>query len=67
VTERTDGESTDSDGVLVVRAIAHGPNGRQLFRVSSETATEHDPRTSVVTDADELHRVVDAWLAALHG
>jgi hypothetical protein len=65
VTEPSAVGSTESDGVLVVRAIAQGTSGARLFRVTSESGTSPEAATAVVADAADLHRVVDAWLTSL--
>lgn len=67
MTGRSELGSTDSDGVLVVRAIARGADDGHLFRVTSETAGDPEPTTAAVQDPRELHRLVDQWLASLGG
>jgi hypothetical protein len=54
----------DADGVLVVSAWTQGPRGGLLARVTMSSKDS----TSVVRVAaspDDLHAVIDEWLASL--
>lgn len=52
------------DSVLVIRALAaEDPQGGHLFRVT--WGRDGEPASHAARAAEEVHRLVDAWLAGI--
>jgi hypothetical protein len=59
--------STYADGVMVISAWSGGVAGGLLARITMGKEGATPPDVRVVTDPDDLHRVIDEWLESLGG
>lgn len=62
--EQAEAVSDATDGVLVVSAWRRGPHGELLARVTMSSG-ESTQAVRVVASPNDLHEVVDEWLASL--